>query len=111
MNGKHEDGPCLIQIPLMSGRKHTKTVDRIIWQSRLKASLRIGGFLLMLVGLMFVPACRSELGPKSTIFDRIVMFDRTLTPGTFAEPGTVLIGIGAIAFTASWLVRGDGPFD
>jgi hypothetical protein len=95
----------------MTGRKHTKTVDRIIWRSRLKASLRIGGLLLMLVGLMFLPACRSELGPKSTIFDRIVRFDRTVKPGTFTEPGIILLGIGALSFATSWLVRGDGPFD
>ena len=77
----------------------------MIWRSRLRWLLRIGGILLLLVGGMFVPACRGELGPKSTIFNRIA------NTGTLAEPGLILIVVGAIAFAASWLVKGDGPFD
>jgi hypothetical protein len=89
----------------MTDPKHRRTLDRIIWQSRLKALLRIGGILLIVIGGMFLPACRGELGPRSTIFNRIA------TTGTFAEPGIIMIVIGAVAFAASWLVRGDGPYD
>ena len=83
----------------MTGFQHKRTLDRLIYRSRLKALLRIGGILLMLVGGMFLPACRTEPGPKTTIFDRIV------NSGTFAEPGIIMIGAGAIAFAASWLIR------
>jgi hypothetical protein len=89
----------------MTNSKHTRTLDLIIWRSRLKALLRIGGILLMLIGGMFLPGCRGELGPKSTIFKRI-----TIT-GMLAEPGMIMIVSGAVAFAASWLIRGDGPFD
>jgi hypothetical protein len=89
----------------MTDSKHTRTLDRIIWRSRLKALLRVGGILLMLIGGMFLPACRGESGPKSTIFNRIAI------TGAFPEPGMTMIVIGAVAFAASWLVRGDGPFD
>jgi hypothetical protein len=83
----------------MSGTDHDATLNRMMWRSRIKALLRIGGILLMLVGGMFVPSCRPEPGPKTTIFDRIV------NSGSFAETGVVLIAAGALSFAASWLVR------
>jgi hypothetical protein len=83
----------------MTGPTYKRTLDRIIWRSRLKALLRIGGILLMLVGAMFLPVAHSEPGPKTTIFNRIVRL------GTLAEPGMMIMGVGAIAFAASWLVR------
>ena len=83
----------------MTGSQHKRTLDRLIWRSRLKALLRIGGILLMLVGGMFIPSCYRDPGPKTTIFNRIVK------SGTFAEPGMILIGTGALALAASWLIR------
>jgi hypothetical protein len=85
---------------MMMRPQHSGTVNRIIWRSRLQMLLRIGGILLMVVGGMFIPACRSELGPKSTIFNR------TANTGAFAEPGVILIVVGAVAFAAPWLIRG-----
>jgi hypothetical protein len=89
----------------MTDYKHGGTLDRIIWRSRVKALLRIGGILLMVIGLMFMPAWGRELGPKSTIFSWIGL------TGMFAKQGMLMIAIGAVAFAASWLIRGDGPFD
>ena len=89
----------------MTDYKDRRTLDRIVWRSRCKALLRIGGILLMVTGAMFLPAWGRELGPKSTIFSWIGI------TGTFAKQGMMMIAIGAVAFAASWLVRGDGPFD
>ena len=87
----------------MAGPKHKKTLDRLIWRSRLKTLLQIGGISLIGVGLMFLPACRDELGPKSTIFSRIVI----LGAATFADPAIILIGVGLIVLGVSWLIPGE----
>ena len=84
----------------MTGQKYKRTLDGIMWRSRLKALLRIGGILLVLAGVMFLPLGCRELGPRTTTFDRIVRL------GALRDPGMVLIGVGAIAFAASWLVGG-----
>ena len=85
----------------MTGPDHQTTLNRIIWRGRLKTLLRIGGILLVGLGVMFLPACRTDSGPKTTIFNRMVGF------GTLTDVGIILIGIGIIAFAASWLIPGD----
>ena len=85
----------------MTSPRHKSALNRIVWRSRLKSLLRIGGILLMLLGGMFVPSCDRDLGPKATIFNRIVI------SGTLVDLATILIGVGIIAFAASWLVRGE----
>ena len=92
----------------MTDPKHTRRLNRLIWRSQLKAVLRMGGLALIGVGVMFWPSCRAELGPKSTIFSRVVI----LGAETFREPAMILIGIGLLVFGASWLIPGetyDGP--
>ncbi len=89
----------------MVGSKHKTTLDRLMWRSRLKALLQLSGILLVLVGGLYLPACRGPLGPKSTIFNWVT------TTGTFAESGLILIVVGAAVIAASLLVKGGGPFD
>ena len=83
----------------MTDPKHKRTLDRIMWLSRLKTLLRLGAIVLIVVGVMFVLS--GHRGPKTTIFNRIAGF------GTFRGPAMILIGAGAIALAASWFIRED----
>lgn len=53
-------GPKAMSARLMTNFAHKRTLDRMVRRSRLKALLRVGGIVLMVVGMIFAPLSGSD---------------------------------------------------
>lgn len=77
----------------------------MVRRSRLRALLRVGGVVLMVAGMMFLPM--DKIGPAH----KAPFFAYIRSAGGFNDVAVILIGVGTILIAASWLVRGEGPYD
>ena len=70
--------------------------------SRLKLILRIGGVIVVLVGLMFLPVGYGN-SPKRDLS----VFHNIADMGSFIKTGFLLVGLGLIAVVLSFLLPGE----
>ena len=70
--------------------------------NNLKTVLRIGGIVIALMGLMFLPS-------RNFVFDKgdLSAFHNWSDVGVFVRSGFGLIVVGLVVFGLSFLVRGD----
>jgi len=70
--------------------------------NNLKTGLRIGGILIAVIGLMFLPT-------RNFVFDKgdLSAFHNWSDVGAFARTGIALLVAGLVVFGLSFLVRGE----
>ncbi len=70
--------------------------------SNLKTVLRVGGVVLVLIGLMFLPV-------RNYVFDKgdLSAFDDVTETGGFLQVALGLVIVGLVSFGLSFLVRGE----
>jgi hypothetical protein len=70
--------------------------------NNLKTVLRIGGIVIAVMGLMFLPS-------RNLVFDKgdLSAFSNWADVGVFVRSGFGLIVVGLVVFGLSFLVRGD----
>ena len=70
--------------------------------SQLKTVLRIGGVLLMVLGVMFLPARNYvfDKGDQSAFADAVEL-------GGFLHAALAMVVVGSVLFGLSFLIRGD----
>jgi hypothetical protein len=68
----------------------------------LKTALRIGGIVIALIGLLFLPS-------RNSVFDKgdLSAFHNWADGGVFIRSGVGLIVIGSLLFGVSFFIRGE----
>jgi hypothetical protein len=91
--------PTADPAPVMGYKEYLTSVAR---RTRLKTVLRIGGTVIVLIGLMFFPA-------RNLVFNKgdTSAFHRIADLGAFVPWGATCVIVGLLAIVASCLIRAD----